>query len=126
MPFDPGSEVLRWGYGGGRGTVWCRIGAIGGQRLGYLGHQAGFGGAKNRFLHLIASHSRRAHFNTFLTLSSPLLITTPPSAVPTCSMARMELNVTECVNLMTDLIYVGVTVLFFVVSGLYVRFCEKL
>jgi hypothetical protein len=41
-------------------------------------------------------------------------------------MARMELNVTECVNLMTDLIYVGVTVLFFVVSGLYVRFCEKL
>jgi len=27
---------------------------------------------------------------------------------------------------MTDLIYVGVTVLFFVVSGLYVRFCEKL
>jgi hypothetical protein len=27
---------------------------------------------------------------------------------------------------MTDLIYIGVTVLFFVVSGLYVRFCEKL
>jgi len=27
---------------------------------------------------------------------------------------------------MTDLIYIGITVLFFVVSGLYVRFCEKL
>jgi hypothetical protein len=38
----------------------------------------------------------------------------------------MELNVTEFENPMTDLIYVGVTVLFFVVSGLYVRFCEKL
>jgi hypothetical protein len=38
----------------------------------------------------------------------------------------MELDITECGNRMTDLIYVGVTVLFFVVSGLYVRFCEKL
>ena len=91
-----------------------------------MGRQAGFGGTKNRFLHLIASHSRRAHFNTFLTCFAPLLITTPPTAVPTCSMARMELNVTECVNLMTDLIYVGITVLFFVVGGLYVRLCEKL
>jgi len=27
---------------------------------------------------------------------------------------------------MTDLIYIVITVLFFVVSGLYVRFCEKL
>jgi hypothetical protein len=27
---------------------------------------------------------------------------------------------------MTDLIYIGITVLFFVVSGLYVRLCEKL
>jgi len=27
---------------------------------------------------------------------------------------------------MTDLAYIGITVLFFVVSGLYVRFCEKL
>jgi hypothetical protein len=27
---------------------------------------------------------------------------------------------------MTDLIYIGVTVLFFVVCGLYVRGCEKL
>ena len=27
---------------------------------------------------------------------------------------------------MTDLLYIGLTVLFFVVSGLYVRFCEKL
>ena len=27
---------------------------------------------------------------------------------------------------MTDLIYIGISVLFFVVSGLYVRFCEKL
>jgi len=27
---------------------------------------------------------------------------------------------------MTDLIYIGITVLFFVVSGLYVRFCAKL
>jgi len=27
---------------------------------------------------------------------------------------------------MMDLVYIGVVVLFFVVSGLYVRFCEKL
>jgi hypothetical protein len=27
---------------------------------------------------------------------------------------------------MTDLLYVAITVLFFVVGGLYVRFCEKL
>jgi hypothetical protein len=27
---------------------------------------------------------------------------------------------------MTDVIYIGVTVLFFVVCGLYVRCCEKL
>jgi len=26
---------------------------------------------------------------------------------------------------MNDLIYIGIMVLFFVVSGLYVRFCEK-
>ena len=38
----------------------------------------------------------------------------------------MGLDVTECGNRMTDLIYIGVTVLFFVGSGLYVRFCEKL
>ena len=38
----------------------------------------------------------------------------------------MELDPTGYENLMTDLIYIGVTVLFFVVSGLYVRFCEKL
>ena len=29
---------------GACGTVWCRIGAIRGQRRGYLGRQAGFGG----------------------------------------------------------------------------------
>ena len=29
-------------------------------------------------------------------------------------------------KLMMDLLYIGVVVLFFVVSGLYVRFCEKL
>ena len=28
--------------------------------------------------------------------------------------------------IMNDLIFVGVVVVFFVVSGLYVRFCEKL
>ena len=38
----------------------------------------------------------------------------------------MDLNLTKCEKRMTDLIYIGVTVLFFVVSGLYVRFCEKL
>jgi len=38
----------------------------------------------------------------------------------------MELDLTECKTRMTDLIYIGVTVLFFVVSGLYVRLCEKL
>jgi hypothetical protein len=27
---------------------------------------------------------------------------------------------------MNDLIYVGVVVAFFIISGLYVRFCEKL
>src|ERR1035438_9674786 len=41
---DRGSEVLRGGSGGGRGTVWGRVGAIGGQRLDQLGRQAGFGG----------------------------------------------------------------------------------
>ena len=29
-------------------------------------------------------------------------------------------------KLMTDLIYIGVVVLFFVASGLYARFCERL
>jgi hypothetical protein len=29
-------------------------------------------------------------------------------------------------SVMNDLIYVGVVVVFFVASGLYVRFCEKL
>jgi hypothetical protein len=38
----------------------------------------------------------------------------------------MEFNVTERETGMTDLIYIGVTVLFFVVSGLYVRLCERL
>jgi hypothetical protein len=38
----------------------------------------------------------------------------------------MELSVTKCQKLMMDVIYIGITVLFFVVSGLYVRFCEKL
>ena len=38
----------------------------------------------------------------------------------------MELDVTLDEKSMTDLIYIGITVLFFVVSGLYVRFCEKL
>ena len=38
----------------------------------------------------------------------------------------MELDVTKCEKPMTDVIYIGITVLFFVVSGLYVRFCEKL
>src|ERR1039457_2101649 len=30
---DRGSEVLRWGSGGGRGKVGCRMGGIGDQRL---------------------------------------------------------------------------------------------
>jgi hypothetical protein len=38
----------------------------------------------------------------------------------------MELDVTQCEKLMMDLIYIGITVLFFVVGGLYVRLCEKL
>jgi hypothetical protein len=38
----------------------------------------------------------------------------------------MGLESTKCETRMTDLIYIGITVLFFVVSGLYVRFCEKL
>ena len=29
-------------------------------------------------------------------------------------------------RIMTDLIYIGVVVLFFVVSGLYIRLCEKM
>jgi len=36
------------------------------------------------------------------------------------------MDLTEQETHMTDVIYVGVIVLFFVVSGLYVRFCEKL
>jgi hypothetical protein len=29
-------------------------------------------------------------------------------------------------KIMTDLIYIGIVVLFFVVSGVYVRLCEKM
>jgi hypothetical protein len=38
----------------------------------------------------------------------------------------MELDATQYEKSMMDLIYIGITVLFFVISGLYVRFCEKL
>ena len=55
-----------------------------------------------------------------------LLITPPPGPVPSCSYKRMESNVMGNKLTMTDLIYIGITVVFFVVSGLYVRFCEKL
>ena len=36
---------------------------------------------------------------------------------------RERLNIEK---IMTDLIYIGVVVLFFVVSGLYVRACDKM
>jgi len=35
---------LRGSSGAARETVWCRVGRIGGQRLGCLGRQAGSGG----------------------------------------------------------------------------------
>jgi len=38
----------------------------------------------------------------------------------------MELDLTKYEARMIDLIYISTIVLFFVVSGLYVRFCEKL
>jgi len=38
----------------------------------------------------------------------------------------MGLSVLKGDELMTDAIYIGITVVFFVVSGLYVFFCEKL
>jgi hypothetical protein len=68
----------------------------------------------------------RGGFNTFLTSVGLLLITHPFAAVPVWGIARMGLGVIQSKTYMTDLIYIGITVLFFVVSGLYVRFCEKL
>jgi hypothetical protein len=62
----------------------------------------------------------------FLTPLAPFLIPRPLCAVAAWSSARMELDVTQDEKPMTDLIYIGITVLFFVVGGLYVRFCEKL
>jgi len=65
-------------------------------------------------------------FNTFLTSVGLLLITHPVAAVPIWGIARMGLSVIQSKTYMTDFIYIGITVLFFVVSGLYVRFCERL
>ena len=67
-----------------------------------------------------------SEIDEFLTPMDPLLITRLTADVPIWSIVRTELNLTECETRMTDLIYIGVTVLFFVVSGLYVRFCERL
>ena len=43
-----------------------------------------------------------------------------------CLKARLDFGSTKKSQIMTDLIYIGITVLFFVVSGLYVRLCEKM
>lgn len=53
-------------------------------------------------------------FNALLTIDEPIFITT------------FESEEGYCQQIMTDLIYIAVMVLFFVVSGWYVRFCEKL
>jgi hypothetical protein len=71
--------------------------------------------------------SRRQNgVDDFLTSAASILITRPTHGVAAYTIARVESDQTKHEKPMTDLIYVGITVLFFVVSGLYVRFCEKL
>jgi hypothetical protein len=41
-------------------------------------------------------------------------------------LARDEIELIQTANRMTDTIYIGATALFFVVSAVYVRLCEKL
>ena len=60
--------------------------------------------------------------NEFLTPAVPILTTGLPGLMRTCTSQQTELDG----KFMTDLIYIGVVVVFFVVSGLYVRFCEKM
>jgi hypothetical protein len=45
-----------------------------------------------------------------------------PPQLRTCRRSQESIES----KLMTDLVYIGVVVLFFVVSGLYVRACEKM
>jgi hypothetical protein len=53
-------------------------------------------------------------FNALLTIDGSIFIT------------AFESDEGYCPQIMTDLIYISIIVLFFVVSGWYVRFCEKL
>jgi hypothetical protein len=59
-------------------------------------------------------------FNEFLTAGAPLFITCRNNALAASHCKRKKQL------LMTDLIYIGIVVLFFAASGLYVRACEKL
>ena len=63
-----------------------------------------------------------AVFNEFLTSKIPLLTTCPSGSVRGWVRKQSEFRG----KFMSDLIYVGVVVLFFAVSGLYVRLCEKM
>jgi hypothetical protein len=46
--------------------------------------------------------------------------------VPADAIDRLPPGRKSQESFMNDLIFVGIVVVFFVVSGLYVRFCEKL
>jgi len=59
--------------------------------------------------------------NTFLTPLVPILITRKGDGTARWGRAEDLSN-----GYMNDLIFIGIVVVFFVVSGLYVRFCEKL
>ena len=61
---------------------------------------------------------RTGHFNIILTSSAPVLIIAWVQVTARCGR---KMNF-----VMSDLIYIALVVGFFVVSGLYVRFCEKL
>jgi len=62
---------------------------------------------------LTAKQAYEVQFNAFLTFSGARLI-------------NAAANVRSSLDIMSDLIFVGIVAAFFLVSGLYVRFCEKL
>jgi hypothetical protein len=62
----------------------------------------------------------------FLMRGCLLLITRLAAPMSRWAFTRLILDWTEPDSNMSDVIYIGITVLFFVISGLYVRFCEKL
>ena len=74
----------------------------------------------------MAAQEAGRSFNTFLMSDGLLLITRLFPPVSPCSVEQLNLAWIRHGRNMNDVIYIGITVLFFVISGLYVRFCEKL